>query len=750
MRTEIDRIWSVLDRHEVKIKGMNFEKTLKALFRRKLRWERQSNFYYGLHLALVVDTRDPWKQNRVRYFSPIMHQAATQAGMGGSPEDRGVKIANLDWAWPISSMGGFDDCGLTWVPPVGSTICLMFQNGSPNAAFYVGTTWHRNRGPELDPNWGVDIPEYQKIWRGHRKGYMVGKNDESQALPPWNTDNYQGFDFDSQVDTDLVPDASTKTTWPHVYGFSTPEKHRIKMDDGDPKCNRRWKRLEIMSSMGHYFLMKDDPYHHCGEWVNPKCQISHVYIKPDICVPSFIDISVITGEQFVSGTWINDYPISISMWGSYPCMQGPENCPTTPSETTGEGANRRNLTVEEMYLGNEHLCPYFDPFPQISVTASSVPVKDCLGVLRGNTDFCFSFNNDGKNRYHKHKQECFPFLNNRCGLPQSGMQLLSRSCHTLVMDDSVEQPRMRNEWERALDKFDMDGCTGVYKGRTYWRSATGHCIEMNDMEDNPKIRGPRNGINIATACGNEICMNDHTKPCCVAGEKRGIHIRSTADHTLDFVDDSNQQCSPERDGCGKPGPYSKKAFIRMRTGGGRQILMSDANTQMKTDQGYLQLMAPQTDNLQRGPHILHMQERPTGTGQIFLRAGGDYIVYSYDNMVEIVGDEKDNPSNKMEFVSNMKIVSVKDVYYNRAKTHCFWADDFIFLLAGKDCVSDDEKGDPGAEGTCVYPVVVAHQPIPEFIMHMAGIKESEHVFASAVKEPEDPCARIASDNDEEE
>jgi hypothetical protein len=737
MRTELDRIWKVLDRHENKIRNMNWDKIFKSIFKQKLRWQRQMNSYFGVHLALCVDTRDPWKQNRVRYFSPIMHQSDQQEGFTAT--GRGIKISQLDWAWPISAMGGFDDCGLTWVPPVGSTVVLLFQNGSPNTAFYIGTTWQHNKGPEMAPNWGVDIPEYRKIWQGHRKGYMVGKNDESQALPPWNTDNYQGLDIDTTVDTDLVPDASKKTTWPHVYGFTTPEKHRIKMDDGDPKCNRRWKRLEIMSSMGHYFLMKDDPYHHCGEWVNPKCKLSHVYIQPDICIPSVISVDMVPGIEIISGI---PTPVVNSFLGPYPCQQGPENCPTAPETIP--------TTVEQEYLGEEHLCPYFGPMPPIAasnISITPVTVPDCLGVMRADTDFCFSFNNEGKNKYHKHKQECYPFLKNRCGLPQSGMQLLSRSGHAFVMDDSVEQPRQRNEWERAQNEFDMDGCTGVYKGRTFWRSATGHYIEMNDMEDNPKLRGPRNGINIVTACGNQICMNDHTKPCCVAGEMRGVHIRSTANHSLDFVDDSNQQCSAERDGCTKTGAYSKKAFIRMRSGYGITLLMNDANNQMKTDQQYFQVMCPQTDNLQRGPHILHMQERPTGAGQIFLRAGGDYIVYSYDNMVEVVGDEKDNPSNKMEFVSNMKLVSVKDVYYNRAKTHCFWADDYIFLLAGKDCAKNPD--DPASQGTCVYPVVVSHQPIPEYISYMTGMKASEHVFASAVKEPDDPCDVIASDEPEE-
>lgn len=725
MREELDRIWNILGRHEKKIRHINWEKILKKFFRYKMRWERQSNFFFGLHLALCVDTRDPWKQNRVRYFSPVMHVA------DNTSQDRGVRIGNLDWAWPISAMGGFDDCGLTWVPPVGSTICLLFQNGSPNTAFYIGTTWQRDKGPEYAPNWGLDIPEYNKIWKGHRKGYMVGKNDESQHKPPFDTSNYQGYDIDNNLDVNLVADAMTKTTFPHIYGAKTPEKHMWVMDDGDPKCNRRWKRIEIMSSMGHYFLMKDDPYHHCGEWVNPKCKISHVYIQPEICTPSFISVGLISSSLLISGVVIPTV-LSISMWGSYPCPQGPDDC---------NAVEQTDNTAEQDYQGTEHLCPYFDPMSSIPV--SSTPVPDCLGLLKGATDFCFSFNNDGRNKYHKHKQECYPFLNNRCGLPQSGMQLLSRSGHALVMDDSVEQPRQRNEWERTLEKFDMDGCTGVYRGRTYLRSATGHYIELNDTEENPKIRGPRNGINIVTAAGNQVCLNDHTKPGCVAGDNRGVVIKSTADHSLVFCDDTNQQCSAERDGCTKTGPYAKKAFVRLRSGYGLSLTMSDANSQTKTEQQYLQLMAPQTDNTQRGPHVLHMQERPVGPGQVFLRSGGDYVVFSYDNMVEVVGDASENPANKLEFVSNMKVVSVKDVYYNRAKTHCLWADDYIFLLAGKDCA--DNPDEPGAEGTCVYPVVVAHQPIPEYISYMSGIKASEHVFASALKEPENPCDSIESD-----
>ncbi len=137
--------------------------------------------------------------------------------------------------------------------------------------------------------------------------------------------------------------------------------------------------------------------------------------------------------------------------------------------------------------------------------------------------------------------------------------------------------------------------------------------------------------------------------------------------------------------------------------------------------------------------MLHMQERAAGPGQVFLRAGGDYIVHSYDESVEVVGVLKDNPANKLEFVSKNKIVSVNEVYFNKSKTHVFWADDHIFLLAGKDCEGSEGQGEP-----CVFPVVVATQGIPEYVSAIAGIKASEHVFASA-KCPGDPCERIASE-----
>ena len=167
----------------------------------KKRWKIPSQFetHYGMFTALCVDTIDPWKQNKVRFFNPLFH-------------DPDLTVKALPWAYPISSMGGFDDSGLNWVPPAGSTLCIVFENGARQTPFYIGTTWHRNRGGEGQENWKFNIDEYFKIHQGNRKGYLVGRNDESQVFPQWNTENYNGFDIDSISDFDDNPEAQRKIT----------------------------------------------------------------------------------------------------------------------------------------------------------------------------------------------------------------------------------------------------------------------------------------------------------------------------------------------------------------------------------------------------------------------------------------------------------------------------------------------------------------------------------------------------------
>lgn len=219
----------------------------------------QSESQFGLFTALVVDTVDPLKQNRVRFFSPLFHNPDTP-------------VDSLPFANPISSMGGFDDCGLSWTPPAGSTLCIVFENGSRNSPFYIGTTWHRYRGPINDGGhiWNYNIDEYYKIHAGHRKGYLLGSNDESQVFPPWNTESYNGIDIDSVEDFEDNEEALKNITYPNIYGFKTPQKHMFKMVDGNYECNHRNKRIEILSSGGNHLIFKDDNLHDVNSIIKGK------------------------------------------------------------------------------------------------------------------------------------------------------------------------------------------------------------------------------------------------------------------------------------------------------------------------------------------------------------------------------------------------------------------------------------------------------------------------------------------------
>lgn len=641
----------------------------------------QPQMQFGMYTGLCIETIDIWKQNRIRWYSPIFHNPKRP-------------IEEFPWALPVSSMGGFDDCGLTWVPPAGSTVCILFENGNRASPYYIGTAWHRNRGPDGGHNWGVPIPEYSKVSEGKRKGYLVGPNDGSQVFPPWNTENYNGYDLTSIVDFSDNPEAQKLITYPHIYGFKTPEKHMIKMVDGDAKCNRKWKRFEIMSSCGNWIMLKDDHLHYAGQWANPQC----------------------------GGT---------VKYGETSCIEGANNSSQRDllrfgQSTAGETAESNDISPKYGKKKEETNCK------GNSCSGKKSDTKIIGGhPSTGAPGTPYIDSQVGSNPFFKHRQECKPYRGPQTpqgptvDLPQSGIQFMSMSGHTFVMDDSVEEPRGDPDWEREFDF----GCSNLYQGRTYWQSATGHRIEMSDVElkCEPCLRGKNNYIKLLTATGNKIELNDHTEPKCIAGEERGIHLQSTSNHTIDMVDNTNPQCSPCRREGGVPNPESHKAFVRIRTGYGLEMHFGDDFSQKNTEKQYIQIFAPQKDNKVRGPHIHRYQEVPSGPGLVFLRVGGNYVVSTFDNQISIIGEALINPADKIEIISRIKLVYTKDVYVNvTEKVHLFLAKEKIFLLAGQDCPV------PNADnGPCPGPVLV----------YVNGcVRLSDRVFASASQEA--PAASI--------
>jgi hypothetical protein len=638
--------------------GYSMKAIVQSEFKKKFKVDMQSECMYGMYTALCVDTADPWKQNRVRFYSPLLHKPDTQ-------------IKALPWAHAISSMGGFDDSGLSWVPPAGSTLCLVFENGSRSAPYYLGTTWHRTRGKtENARNFGYNIDEFYKIHEGHRKGYLVGPNDGSQVLPPWGTEGYNGADITSTQDFFLDPDVQKNLTYQHIYGHKTPGKHAYKAVDGDPKCNNRFKRVEIYSGDGNWFMMKDDALHPAGQWSNPRCGGG--------------EGTDITGCHGDAGGILADFG---------PVEGG--GCPPVLMDAP--------------------------PLRGLGPKGQGVPVR-------------------GGNKYFKHENECRPYrgvgtpMNTVADLPQTGMQLISIGGATFVMDDSVDEPSRFPAWENSTKKFDF-GCNDRCLGRTYWMSMTGHSVLMEDYENLSGNRGEENGIFLETAGGSRIAMSDHTVGG-TAGPERGIKLTSTSRNEIFLCDDGNEQAPPQRRNGGVPTARANKAFIRIRTGYGLEMMFRDQANQESTQQQYIQIFCPQKDNQQRGPHLMRFQEKPAGPGQVFLRAGGDCIISTYDNLVESVGDKEQNPSNKIEIISKHKVLKIEKLYYNKAETHVLQADKNILLLAEYDCPVD------GRPNPCVYPVIVGRCPEPcplfPWMIHWTEKAMSEYVFASA-KNSKDVC-----------
>jgi hypothetical protein len=539
------------------------------------------------------------------------------------------------------------------------------------------------------------VPEYEKIHRGHRSGYLVGPQ-ENQVFPPWNTENYNGLDIDSVSEFESDPEAKNKITYPNIYGWKTPQKHMIKMVDGNYKCNFRWQRLEIKSAQGNHLIFKDDRVHPAAQWAHPDCPC---------------------GSGDLTKCNEGDEPI-----------EKVDDCPT---KTFGDTSP---IAPDVMMVGSGSESP-----PEAGDKSEA---GQCA------------------NPYFKHRSECRPYSgpgnpqNNKVDkttLPQSGIQMTSLSGHTFWMDDAVGEPRGKNNWERGMQPFDY-GCDDVFKGKTVWKSAHGHQIVMSDVEPDgfPKERNSQNFIRILTATGNRIELNDDTKiGSCRAGSRRGIELHSTSNHMIQMIDENNDHCNKNRREGMNPDNKATDAFVRIRTGYGLEIMMADNNHQEDTQTQYLQLKAPQYDAC-CGPHLIRMQESDE-CGYLFIRAAGDYVCATVCDHVTVVGtggkeeegrqeEDKDfceggckGPRNWFTAVSKHSVHYSCNFYFNKSEIAAFVADKVILLLAGKDCPPPPDSETMEC-GPCVGQVAVL---VGDPETGQARLVASDRVFASASLEA--PC-----------
>ena len=301
----------------------------------------------------------------------------------------------------------------------------------------------------------------------------------------------------------------------------------------------------------------------------------------------------------------------------------------------------------------------------------------------------------GRNPFFKQASECRPYKgpqtpqNNRCDLPQTGVQILSISGHTFVMDDSVNQPRGTMDWQKSTDPFDF-GCDDKFVGRTYWKSATGHLIEMNDIErvggGNDQVRGNKNGIKLKSALGNQIFLCDSTEgPKCDgrAGSLQGISMTSTSNHRFVMSDEGNERIYPCRRDGAVPQNNANAAYIQIKSGYGLQMTFNDSPSQQETSGQSIDIIAPQF-GIENGtrPHVIQLQEGYPDieeSGYIQVRSGGNLFLYAKENALELIEGHKIvyTKTNRLDYTE-------EDFFHIGRRNHVIKVDEKIFLLAGRD------------------------------------------------------------------
>jgi hypothetical protein len=679
--------------------GYHSQRLVETTVKRQYKIEQQPQTLWAPIIGYVVDTIDPQKLQRVRFFSPFLHEPNS-------------KISELPFARHVSPFGGHDDCGTAWVPPAGSTVVIVHENGDRSSPLYLGTTYHGTRGADGNA-FPYPILEFQKLYCDRGEGYLVGDTDGSQVYPPWNTENYNGYDIESDEQFENDPEAQKKITYPHIYGFKTPGKHYQKYDDGDYRCQNRWRRMEWGSAGGQWMMFKDDHLHPGGQWANPKCGAAGS--APDEC----LDVSALLDEQ----------------------VQGQED-------------------ADGNFIGAQ--------------------IGDCIQNSKGE-DCRISPKDDPEcaNPYFKREDECRPYKgaptpqNNKLKLPQSGYQVQSRSGQQFVMDDSVNKPKGKKlRWQ---DDFNF-GCDNIFKGKMFMKSATGHFIGMDDMEEVPEIRGKENGIKMVTGAGHRFTMIDHTLDNNIAGENREIILESTSKHILVMHDETNDQEVPKRKEGGIPINKSQRAYVMLRSGYGLLLRMDDNFSQQETQTQALTLMAPllgadggvspdgqaaaagapTSSSCQQG-HLFRMQLNGSEGGFVITSSGGYYICASIKDNITEVGREE-CPANKVNMVFGHYITMCKKAHITQSEIELHLADKYIILGAGKDCpppesgteeetaneavaaaqqaITSAQNGEEDSQENqpCFFPVIVAK--CPKICPHTGWVhwtekSMSDRVIASA-------------------
>lgn len=97
---------------------------------------------FGPYPAFVEYVLDPKQQGRIKVRVYSLH------GPQGTDEKTKVDVEGLPWAMPCFPLAGGNDYGSFMVPPVGSTVWVMFMGGNPDYPVYFGGFFAINKATQ--------------------------------------------------------------------------------------------------------------------------------------------------------------------------------------------------------------------------------------------------------------------------------------------------------------------------------------------------------------------------------------------------------------------------------------------------------------------------------------------------------------------------------------------------------------------------------------------------------------------------
>jgi len=539
----------------------------------------QSRLIYGIKLCLCVETKDPLGENRVRFFHPTFH-------------DNDTPVAQLPWAKPIASLGGFDDCGNNWTPPAGSIIAVIFENGDRYLPYYLGTVWTRTKGLE-GRYWGRSVPEYDRYHKGTRTGYLVGRDDDFQNLPPWNTESYNNFDFDTERDFDNDPEARKRVTIPNIYGIKTQQKHRLKMVDGNYDCNFRHKRMELVSGDGNGLIFKDDHLHPFGQWAHPDCG----------CGSGNDDLSQCTDE--------NGQPLE-----QVDCVDDIDNQPKC--------ANKYYKRKEECVMVNGPGTPQNNKI--------ELPQSGYALFSRSGNMFIADDSVEEPTGMPGWERATKPFDYGCQNIFQGKMYIKSAHGQLIELNDNEEEPELRSDKNRILLK-----------------STTGNRLELNDHTLSGDRAGEKRGIYLESSSKHILEMVDNGNEQVVPVRKEGAtptakakqaYVKLKSGYGLQILmrDDNSQEqtenqfieiMAPQKDN--PRGPHilrmqessQNEGLIFLRTAGVFVALSTDDSIEMVGEEEYKPAMKL---IVVKGTTVIDSEEIYYNTSQLAVIASKTYII----------------------------------------------------------------------------------------------------------------------------